>query len=203
MVDIEVTDAVAIFEVQGLDKLWAFKSRLEISLPRIRDIRIVSEAARGCGTVSGRAARVCQAWLPPERSINKASASSGCTQRRADVVIELKDDGSDKLLIEVEDPEEAAARLRAAVTQCFKQLGLDTRALQGIFIAIPFRRSRGTLIIALSASASCSGGLGPSVVLMRVWSGDQITMTVTATPTTQAWLLARRYCRCPDVRWPE
>ena len=37
----------AVFEVRGLDKLWAFRSRLEIPLAHIRHVRIDPEAARG------------------------------------------------------------------------------------------------------------------------------------------------------------
>ena len=37
MVEITITDGVARFEIEGLDKLWAFKSRLEIPLAHIRD----------------------------------------------------------------------------------------------------------------------------------------------------------------------
>jgi hypothetical protein len=44
------------------------------------------------------------------------------------IVIELMDDRYDELIIEVEDPDDAAARLRTGVTQYFQQLGLDTRA---------------------------------------------------------------------------
>ena len=36
MVNIDVNGNTAIFEVQGLDKLWSFKSRLEIPVNHIR-----------------------------------------------------------------------------------------------------------------------------------------------------------------------
>jgi hypothetical protein len=36
MVSIDVTGDTAIFEVQGLDKLWSFRSRLEIPVSHIQ-----------------------------------------------------------------------------------------------------------------------------------------------------------------------
>jgi len=36
MVTIDVNGNTAIFEVQGLDKLWSFKSRLEIPVKHIQ-----------------------------------------------------------------------------------------------------------------------------------------------------------------------
>ena len=39
VVQITVADGVATLEVQGLDKLWSLKSRLEIPLAHIRGVR--------------------------------------------------------------------------------------------------------------------------------------------------------------------
>jgi hypothetical protein len=47
MVKVSVEDAVAIFEVQGLHKLWALRSRLEVPLAHIRSVREDPSAARG------------------------------------------------------------------------------------------------------------------------------------------------------------
>jgi hypothetical protein len=122
MVKVEVTDTVAIFEVEGLDKLWALKSRLEIPLRHIRDIRIDPEAARGwwhglklpgtnlpgvitAGTFYQQGRRVFWDVHNPEQTI----------------VIELTDDRYDELIIEVEDPDDAAARLRDGVANLRKR----------------------------------------------------------------------------------
>ena len=47
MVEVTVRDGIAVFAVEGVDKLWALKSHLEIPLAHIRDIRLDAEAARG------------------------------------------------------------------------------------------------------------------------------------------------------------
>jgi hypothetical protein len=126
MVNVEVTDKVAIFEVEGLDKVWALKSRLEIPLRHLRDIRIDPEATRGwwhglrlpgtnlpgvmtAGTFYQQGRRIFWDVHDPEQTI----------------VIELTDDRYDELIIEVEDPDDAAARLRTGVANHLNQLGLE------------------------------------------------------------------------------
>ena len=47
MVSITVEAGLAHFDVQGIDKVWSFKSRLTIPLAHIRSVKIDTEAARG------------------------------------------------------------------------------------------------------------------------------------------------------------
>jgi hypothetical protein len=47
MVDVTIQEGRVIFEVEGWDKLWALKSRLEIPLDHIKSARIDEEAAKG------------------------------------------------------------------------------------------------------------------------------------------------------------
>ena len=47
MVDISVHGGLATFEVEGADKLWSLRSRLEIPLAHIRGVRADPEVARG------------------------------------------------------------------------------------------------------------------------------------------------------------
>ncbi|MBV6520752.1 MAG: hypothetical protein MNPFHGCM_00870 [Gemmatimonadaceae bacterium] len=47
MVEITIDGDRAHFDVQGWDKLWAFKSHLDIPLAHIRGVRIDPEQARG------------------------------------------------------------------------------------------------------------------------------------------------------------
>jgi hypothetical protein len=122
MVDIEVTDTSAIFHVQGLDKLWAVRSSLELPLRHIRAVRIEPEAARGwwhglrlpgtnvpgvisAGTFYQAGKRVFWDVHNPEQTI----------------IIEVQHDRYDEVVIEVRDPEYAAARLRAAVAHQLEQ----------------------------------------------------------------------------------
>ena len=118
MVDVEIAGDTAVFEVRGLDKLWAFRSRLEIPLAHIRHVRIDPEAARGwfhglrlpgtslpgvltAGTFYLDGKRVFWDVHHPDQTI----------------VVELQDDRYDELVVEVRDPEEASARLMTAVTR--------------------------------------------------------------------------------------
>jgi len=38
MVNVSLTDTTVVFEVEGLDQLWAFRSRLEIPLSHIESV---------------------------------------------------------------------------------------------------------------------------------------------------------------------
>jgi hypothetical protein len=113
MVDFTITDATAVFEVEGMDKLWALKSRLEIPLAHIRDVRTDTEIARGwwhglrmpgtqlpgvitAGTFYQAGKRVFWDVHHPERTI----------------VVELADERYDQLIVEVADPAAAVVSLR-------------------------------------------------------------------------------------------
>lgn len=47
MVDITLQGGSLVFEVEGWDKLWALRSRLEIPLSHIKGARIDEDAAKG------------------------------------------------------------------------------------------------------------------------------------------------------------
>ncbi|MGH7620760.1 MAG: hypothetical protein ACREMU_00305, partial [Gemmatimonadaceae bacterium] len=47
MVDISVAGDKAVFEVEGIDKLWSLRSRLEIPRAHIRSVRADPSVARG------------------------------------------------------------------------------------------------------------------------------------------------------------
>ena len=116
MVQIAVSGGVATFEIQGLDKLWSLKSRLEIPLAHIRGVRADPEAARGwwhgikapgtsvpgvltAGTFYQHGKRVFWDVHNPERT----------------VVIELVDERYDELIIEVADPASAVSLLQGSL----------------------------------------------------------------------------------------
>ena len=116
MVQVSVASGVAVFEVEGLDKLWSLKSRLEIPLAHIRDVRVDPDAARGwwhgirapgtnvpgvitAGTFYQHGKRVFWDVQGPERVI----------------VIELGDERYDELIVEVADPSATVGLLRASI----------------------------------------------------------------------------------------
>ena len=111
MVDLSIGDGNLMLHVRGADKLWAFKSSLEIPLVHIAGVRADPEAARGwyhgikmpgtnlpgvitAGTFYKDGKRVFWDVHHPEKTI----------------VIELHDERYSELIVEVSEPE-AAVRL--------------------------------------------------------------------------------------------
>jgi hypothetical protein len=111
MVDLTIAEGKVTLDVRGADKLWAFKSSLEIPLAHITGVRADPEAARGwyhgirmpgtnvpgvitAGTFYQDGKRVFWDVHNPEKTI----------------VIDLHDERYNELVVEVDDPE-AAVRL--------------------------------------------------------------------------------------------
>jgi hypothetical protein len=106
MVEITVSGESVVLNVKGLDKLWAFKSRLEIPLRNVRSVRADASVARGwwkgirapgtsipgvirAGTFYQDGKRVFWDVHDPEKTI----------------VLDLHDERYDQLIVEVLDPE--------------------------------------------------------------------------------------------------
>ena len=111
MVDLSIAEGKLTLNVQGTDKLWAFKSSLEVPLVHITGVRSDPEAARGlyhgirmpgtnvpgvitAGTFYRDGKRVFWDVHHPEKAI----------------VITLRDETYRELIVEVPDPD-AAVRL--------------------------------------------------------------------------------------------
>ena len=116
MVDVQIREGRVRFEVEGWDKLWAFKSSLEIPLDHIRAARVDPEPARAwwhglrlpgteipgmltAGTFYQRDGLVFFDVHDPERTI----------------VIDLDHEHYQRLVIEVEHPADVVANLGAAI----------------------------------------------------------------------------------------
>jgi len=116
MVEISITDNELHLEVKGFDKLWAFKSKLEIPLKHIRSARYDPDAARGwwhgikmpgsnlpgvitAGTFYEHGQRIFWDVHHPEQTI----------------IIELHDERYDELIIEVDNPQFAVEQIQGAV----------------------------------------------------------------------------------------
>ncbi len=114
MVDITFLEGKLVLEVRGADKLWALKSSLEIPLEHIAAIRTDSEIAKGwwhgirmpgthipgvitAGTFYQDGKRIFWDVHHPENV----------------VVIELKDERYQQLIVEVADPEQAVEMVRS------------------------------------------------------------------------------------------
>jgi len=116
MVDLSVADGRLILHVRGADKLWAFKSSLEIPLQHVAGIRVDSTIAHGwwhgirmpgtnipgvltAGTFYQDGKRVFWDVHNPDNTI----------------VIELRDERYSELIVEVEDSNFAVELVKAAL----------------------------------------------------------------------------------------
>jgi hypothetical protein len=116
MVDLTIADGKLKLNVEGADKLWAFKGSLEVPLEHIAGIRADAEIAHG--------------WLHGIRmpGTNLPGVITAGTfyqdgQRvfwdvhNADnaIVIDLRHDKYQELIVEVADPEAAVEQVEAAI----------------------------------------------------------------------------------------
>ena len=118
MVSIHKADETVVFEVEGLDKLWALKSRLEIPGRNITGVRADPTIARGwwkglrvpgthipgviiAGTFYQDGKRIFWDVHNPENTI----------------VIDLADERYDQLIVEVENPAEAIRVIEEVIHQ--------------------------------------------------------------------------------------
>jgi hypothetical protein len=116
MVELSISDGNLELQVRGADKLWALKSSLEIPLRHIAGIRADAAVARGwwhgirlpgtnipgvltAGTFYQHGKRVFWDVHNPENT----------------VVIELRDERYDELIVEVADPQLTVELIRAAL----------------------------------------------------------------------------------------
>lgn len=116
MVDLAIAEGKLTLHVRGADKLWAFKSSLEIPLGHIAGARADPEAARGwwhgirmpgtnlpgvitAGTFYHDGQRVFWDVHNPDNTI----------------VIDLHDDRYNELVVEVENPAQAVALIKNAL----------------------------------------------------------------------------------------
>jgi hypothetical protein len=115
MVKVSIRDDVAVFSVQGLHKLWAFKSRLEVRLSHIKAVRADPTVARGLW----KGIRAPGTHLPGiitagtyYRKRLKKDFWDVSNPEHA-IVVELEGEPYQRLVIEVEDPSAEVARLSA------------------------------------------------------------------------------------------
>jgi hypothetical protein len=117
VVDLSIAEGKLTLNVRGADKLWAFKSSLEIPLVHITGVRLDPEAARGwyhgvrmpgtsvpgvitAGTFYQDGKRVFWDVHHPEKTI----------------VIDLHDERYNELVVEVDDPQTAVELIKGAIS---------------------------------------------------------------------------------------
>ncbi len=116
MVEISLSEGKVHLEVKGLDKLWAFKGRLEIPVEHIRGVHADTSIARGwykgikapgtsipgvirAGTFYQNGKRIFWDVHDPEKT----------------VVIDLHDERYDQLIVEVANPGAAVDQISTAI----------------------------------------------------------------------------------------
>jgi len=116
MVDLSISGGNLLVNVRGADKLWAFKSSLEIPLQHVAGIRADPSVARGWW----------HGWRIPGTNIPGVITAGTFYQdgKRVfwdihnpnnTVVIELRDERYNQLVVEVADPNVAVALIQAAL----------------------------------------------------------------------------------------
>jgi hypothetical protein len=107
MVNVEIDGDKAIFEVQGWDKLWSLRSRLEIPLSHIKGARVDPNPAMGwfqrlklAGTDLPNIFRAGTFYQQGELVFWDVH------EPKNTIVIELEHERYKKLIVEVKEPEE-------------------------------------------------------------------------------------------------
>ena len=116
MVHVSIHDDRVRFEVDGWDKLWAFKSQLEIPVAHIRAVRADPEAARGWW----HGLRLPGTQIPGILTAGTFYQSDGAVfydvhDPERTVVIDLDHEHYKRLVIEVANPDAVVQSLRSAI----------------------------------------------------------------------------------------
>lgn len=116
MVDLTITDGKLKLNVEGVDKLWAFKGSLEIPLVHVAGIRADSEIAHGWlhgirmpGTSIPGVITAGTFYQDGERIFWDVHHPDNV------IVIELRHEKYQELVVEVADPGAAVEQVRAAI----------------------------------------------------------------------------------------
>ncbi|UYZ65158.1 PH domain-containing protein [Hymenobacter weizhouensis] len=117
MVDVTIQGSDVLFDVKGLHKLWAFKSQLQIPRAHIRAVRQDPNAHRGWW----KGWRVPGTHIPGVLVAGTYLREGKCVfwdvrNAKNALVIDLKDDSYDQLVIEVKNPAAVMELLGTPVT---------------------------------------------------------------------------------------
>jgi hypothetical protein len=115
MVAVSIEGDRAVFQVEGLDKLWALRSRLEIPLAHISKVEIDPDQAKGWW----HGLRLAGTYVPGLLTAGMFYFHGELVfwdvhDPAKTIIISLEHETYRKLIIEVADPVMAAAELRSA-----------------------------------------------------------------------------------------
>ena len=117
MVEISISGDKAVFEVEGWDKFWSLKSRLEIPLAHIKDAHYDPQPAMGWFD----ALKVAGTSIPHIFRAGIFYQQGGLVfwdvhHPEKTIVIDLEHEHFGKLIVEVPSPHEAVRRLKSAIS---------------------------------------------------------------------------------------
>lgn len=117
MVDLSVEDGKLVLVLEGLDKLWAMKSRLEVPLANVSAVRadpeITGEKGRTGLKLTG--ARLGERLIAGSFRQDGGTVFWDVHDASKAIVIDLHDEHYARLIVEVEDPAAAVAKVEAAL----------------------------------------------------------------------------------------
>ena len=118
MVQISVNGDRVHFDVEGLDKFWAFRSRLDIPLAHILAVKIDAEAARGWW----HGLRIMGSNIPGVLTAGTFYQQGGIVfydvhDPERTIVLELEHETYKRLIVEVEDPQKTRTIIEKAISE--------------------------------------------------------------------------------------
>jgi hypothetical protein len=121
MVSVTVESDRAVFEVEGWDKLWALRSRLEIPLAHITDVEAnVDQVNRWWHGLKVMGADLPGLFAAGTFYYRGELVFWDVRQPANTIIVSLDHERYRKLIIEVEDPSATVARLRDATSAAKK-----------------------------------------------------------------------------------
>jgi len=116
LIGVTVAGDRAVFEVEGWDKLWSLKSRLEIPLAHIAGVRLDPEVAQGWW----HGIRAPGISVPGIITAGTFYQHGKCLfwdvhHPERVIVVELRDERYDQLVLEVENPAATASLLQRSI----------------------------------------------------------------------------------------
>jgi hypothetical protein len=116
MVDITVNGDRITFEVEGWDKLWALKSRLEIPIAHVKGARVDEEAAKGWWHGVRLGASDLPGLITAGTFYTKGRLVFYDTHKPENtIVVDLDHENYDQLILQVRDPAWAVKTITDAV----------------------------------------------------------------------------------------
>jgi hypothetical protein len=116
MVRVSIAGDRVHFDVQGWDKLWAFKSQLDIPLAHVKGVRADPEPARGYW----HGLRYPGVQIPGLLTAGTYYQSDGAVfydvhDPERTIVLDLDHEEYTRLVVEVEDPQSVVAMIEQAI----------------------------------------------------------------------------------------